>query len=319
MTDSPQRILLIFLDGIGLGEDDLAINPFAAAPLPHLRALLGGCRPVLSELDASGRIVGENAILIPADATLGVPGRPQSGTGQTALLTGQNAPALFGRHFGSWVPTTLRPLLGRESLLSRSVRAGRSAAYANAFPLALGVRRRPIAFTYAAHAAGLLVRDAAELRRGEAVASSITHARWRAHLDPNFPDVTPEEAGRTLSRIAREVDLTVYAHYDTDVAGHRQELPAAVAALETVDRFLGAVLETLPTEGLLIIASDHGNLEDIRGGHTFNPVPVIAVGAGREGLTEHIRDLTHVAPALLALLGVEPAEAPRHNESDTAS
>ena len=38
------RVLLIFLDGIGLGDDDPAINPFAAARTPTLEALAGGRR-----------------------------------------------------------------------------------------------------------------------------------------------------------------------------------------------------------------------------------------------------------------------------------
>ena len=33
------HILFLFLDGIGLGEDDPAINPFAIAQMPHLHAL----------------------------------------------------------------------------------------------------------------------------------------------------------------------------------------------------------------------------------------------------------------------------------------
>ncbi|CAN5735057.1 alkaline phosphatase family protein [soil metagenome] len=305
MLASPDGILLIFLDGVGIGDGEPAANPFVTAQLPHLRALLGGRLPILSDLDPSGQIVAGRALLVRADATLGISGMPQSGTGQTALLTGRNAPALFGRHFGPWVPTGLRAMLGEESLLARAAGAGRRVAYANAFPLAIGVERRPIAFTYAAHAAGLLVRDATELRAGEAVASSITHHLWRSHLGTGFPDTTPEDAGRALARIAAQAELTVFAHYDTDTAGHRGELAGGVAALEKVDRFLGAVLAALPEDILLVVASDHGNLEDATRGHTRNPVPVIAAGPGRERVAERVRALTDVAPALLSLLGID--------------
>lgn len=303
---SAERILFVFLDGVGLGEPDAGRNPFAAARLPVLRALLGGRRPLRGALGAGGRIEGEAAVLVPADATLGVPGRPQSGTGQTALLTGENAPALFGRHFGSWVPTPLRPLLAERSLLARVAAAGRRAVFANAYPAELGVARRPAAPTLAAHAAGLLDRDAAALRAGRAVASSITNERWQAHLGAgSVPTVSAAEAGRTLARIAAGAELTLFAHYDTDLVGHRRSLAEAVAALERVDAFLGGVLAALPPHTLLVVASDHGNLEDVRAGHTCNPVPVLGVGAGREALAERVRAITDVAPALLALLGID--------------
>ncbi|HEX2187259.1 MAG TPA: alkaline phosphatase family protein [Longimicrobiaceae bacterium] len=302
-------MLLVFVDGVGIGADDPAANPFAAARLPRLRGLLGGRLPLREQMDGGGHIVAPGAVLAATDARLGVAGRPQSGTGQTALLTGVNAPAGFGRHFGAWVPTGLRPVLAAESLLARAVRAGRSAAFANAYPihrfgLDVFVGRRPAAAPLAAHAAGLLGRDREELRAGRAVASSITNERWRAELGVEVPDVTAGEAGRNLAGIAAEHEVTLFAHYDTDAAGHRGDLAAGVAALERVDAFLGGVVDALPADALLVVASDHGNLEDVAGGHTLNPVPTLAAGRGREALAERVRDLTHVTPALLELLGI---------------
>jgi phosphopentomutase len=81
----------------------------------------------------------------------------------------------------------------------------------------------------------------------------------------------------------------------------------AVEALERVDDFLAGVLGALPADALLVVASDHGNLEDVRVGHTRNPVPVIAVGPGSRRLATGVRSLTDVAPEILALLGVRPA------------
>ncbi|HEU0077794.1 MAG TPA: alkaline phosphatase family protein, partial [Longimicrobiaceae bacterium] len=105
--------------------------------------------------------------------------------------------------------------------------------------------------------------------------------------------------------IAAEHAVTLYAHNDTDAAGHREDVAGAVAALERVDAFLGGVVDALPADALLVVASDHGNVEDVGGGHTLTPVPVIAVGRGRELLAGRVRDLTHVTPALLGLLGIE--------------
>jgi len=309
----PRRAVLVFLDGVGIGAGDAAVNPFAAARLPRLEALLGGRRPLAEHLDADGRIVAERAVLVAADATLGIDGLPQSGTGQTSLLTGRNAAALYGRHFGPWVPTPVRPMLAAENLLSRAVASGATAAFANAYPLTGAdprIFRRPAAPMLAAQAAGALTRGVAELAEGRAVASSITNERWRERLGPEVPDVTPEEAARTLARIASGARMTLFAHYDTDYTGHRGAFSAAVAALERVDAFLGALADALPDDALLIVCSDHGNLEDVRAEHTTNPVPLLAVGAGREAFAD-ARSILDVAPRILQMtgLGTGPRDA----------
>src|SRR5690606_37535490 len=111
-----RRVLFVFVDGVGLGPADPAVNPLARPDLPALAALLDGRAPVLEAAPYHGRA----ASLVGLDATLGAPGLPQSGTGQAALLTGRNAAELFGRHFGPWTPTALRPLVERESILARA-------------------------------------------------------------------------------------------------------------------------------------------------------------------------------------------------------
>jgi hypothetical protein len=306
----PGRVLLVFLDGVGIGEGDAGSNPFAAARLPALDRLLGG-RMVRESLDGDGRMRGGRAGLASADANLGVDGLPQSGTGQTALLTGCNAAEMYGRHFGPWVPTSLRPMLAAENLLVRAVESGLTASFANAYPLASmpadpRIFRRPAAPPLVARAAGVLTRDLDALRAGRAVASSITNEHWRARVGDLCPDVTPEEAGRTLAALAGEAHVTLFAHYDTDVLGHRGSAGESAAALERVDAFLGALAGALPPDALLVVSSDHGNVESLTDGHTRNPVPVIALGPGRDALLDRVRVLTDVTPALLAALGIAP-------------
>lgn len=304
----PRRAILVFLDGVGIGPADRAVNPFAAATLPNIRGILGGRLPVTEDLDARGRIVSDGAVLAAADATLGMEGVPQSGTGQTTLLTGRNAARVYGRHFGPWVPTALREMLAAENLLRRARDAGRLVAFANAYPIALidadpRIFRRPAAPPLAAISAGALTRDVPQLVAGEAVASSITNDRWRQRTT-EVPPVTAEQAGRNLAAIAAGADLTLYAHYDTDHEGHRGGMEGSVAALEGVDAFLGGLVAALAPGTLLVISSDHGNVEDVREGHTLNPVPVLAIGPGREVLARGIRTIADVAPAILGLLGI---------------
>lgn len=307
MTESPGRALLFFVDGVGIGDNDPRYNPFATAHLPTLRGLLGGRLPVMKNLDSAGRITGAAAVLTAADATLGVPGLPQSGTGQSALLTGDNSAQRFGRHFGPWVPVSLREGLERDSLLSRTRDRGLRPSFANAYPQpAVGLARRPAAPPLAARAAGVLTRGAAELIAGRAVASSLTNQRWRAHSKNDIPDVSADAAGRTLGLLAAEADLTLFAHYDTDYIGHRGDLAAAASALEKLDGFLFGLLESLTPDTLLVLASDHGNIEDVRGGHTRNRVPVLARGPGAAPFAAGVRAITDVAPALLRILRTAP-------------
>src|SRR5687767_7872854 len=130
------RVVLLFLDGVGIGPADPSGNPFLTARLPELVGLLGG----VPTLDRSklGTVRGR---AFPLNATLGVPGTPQSGTGQTALLTGVNAAERFGSHFGPWTPVALRPLLEERSVLKRAVDGGLATAFANAYPRGWPVSR----------------------------------------------------------------------------------------------------------------------------------------------------------------------------------
>lgn len=307
MTAHPTRALLLFLDGVGVGPPDPAINPFLRAHLPTLAHLFGGSIPVLDAGAGDVAARSGHGGWVAADATLGIPGRPQSGTGQTSLLTGENGAVRFGRHFGPWVPTALRPLLAERNLLSRAGAAGRRVAFANATPASalahVAGRRRPSAPPLAAQAAGVLVRHEEELRAGRAVASSITHETWQRY-HPDMPSVTAPAAGRALAGVVREADLTLFAHYDTDLVGHRRDPAAAAAVLERVDGFLAGLLEALPADALLVIASDHGNVEDASTGHTTNPVPVIASGPGAGEMLRRVRSIADVTPALLDRLGV---------------
>jgi hypothetical protein len=293
------RVLFVFLDGVGIGPPDPEVNPFLRAELPTLRGLLGGALPTL---DGPRVEAGDSAAAFPLDANLGMEGTPQSGTGQTALLTGVHAPARFGRHFGPWVPVALRPVVEEESVLRRAVRGGREVAFANAYPTGWPRStgdRWPAAPPLAARAAGLLVRHAEALAQEDAVASEIVNDRWRRLPGlAQLPTPTPKGAGRTLGRLAGRHDLTLFAHYSTDHAGHEDGMDGAVTALERVDRFLAGILETLGDDTLLLIASDHGNIEDVTQGHTRNPVLGLLAGPGAEGRSRDLHSITDVAPAV---------------------
>ncbi|HSH45190.1 MAG TPA: alkaline phosphatase family protein [Longimicrobiales bacterium] len=307
------RVLVVFVDGVGLGPDDPGTNPVAAASLPAIRTLLDGALPLLTTPPGAR----DRATLVGIDATLGVDGMPQSGTGHATLLTGRDAVRLFGRHYGPWVPTALRPVVAEEGLLARAKAAGARVAFANAYPEELverareqGVRGRRLGQLragppLAALGAGVLDRHTTALERGAAVSSEIVNDGWIQHLGrTSLPRLSPESAGENLSRIAGENDLTLFAHYTTDLVGHRGTPEEAVAAMERVDSFLAGILEVLPDDVLLLVVSDHGNLEDVRCEHTRNPALGLVVGRGHPQVAGRIRDLTDITPAVLDALGV---------------
>jgi 2,3-bisphosphoglycerate-independent phosphoglycerate mutase len=188
------------------------------------------------------------------------------------------------------------------------VAAGGRAAFANAYPRGWpGPRgsRRVAGPPLAARGAGLLTRHEESLGQGDAVSSEIVNHGWRTHLGHDWlPDVTPAEAGANLARIAGDHHLTLYAHYSTDTAGHRGGMAGAIEALERVDHFLRGLLDALDPSVLLLIASDHGNIEDVHSGHTLNPALGLAVGDTPPNAFE-LRDLRDIAPFILNVLEIE--------------
>jgi 2,3-bisphosphoglycerate-independent phosphoglycerate mutase len=291
-------LLVVFLDGVGLGPDDPATNPFARGATPTLRGLLGG--PLISQ----GVVDRPGVLLIPTDATLGVAGLPQSATGQTALLCGVNAPAIAGRHVTAYPTEELRDVLARQSIFARGRSAGARVALANAYSpeyfAAIAARQlKMAAVTYAAQAAGVPLRTVEDLRDGRAVFHDLTNGRLR-QWGYDLPELTPRESGRRLALIAAGEDLTFFEFFLTDLAAHGR-IPISVdSVVAMVDELLGGVLEA--RDGVtVLVTSDHGNLEDDRTtAHTTNPVPTLAIGPGRDAFRS-VRAISDLAPAILAL------------------
>jgi hypothetical protein len=300
-------LLLLFLDGVGLGPNDPATNPFVRTPTPALRALLGGPL-VLREPFERGDV-----LLRAADATLGVPGLPQSATGQTALLTGVNAPALIGRHVTAYPTAALRTLLAGSSLFAQLAGRGARVALANVYSpeyfQAVAARRLKVAaVTFAAQAAGVRLRTLEDLRAGQAVFHDLTNRRLR-QWGYEVAEVTPCESGQRLASIGAGADLTFFEFFLTDLAAHGRIPMSADDVVTMVDELIGGILERRDPTLTVLITSDHGNIEDGHTGlHTTNPVPVLAVGPARAAFRS-IRAITDLAPAVVsAVLGDEAVD-----------
>ncbi|MDE3090610.1 MAG: hypothetical protein KGJ80_14625 [Chloroflexota bacterium] len=300
----PMRVLMLFFDGWGLGADDPATNPFLNAPMPTLRALFGDTLPT----NTNGNFQSARATLVPTDATLGVPGLPQSATGQTTIFTGVNASREIGEHLGPYPNPALLKILTADNLFKRLVAANRRVAFANAYPpifferLARNKARRS-ATSHAVSAAGVRYRGIDDLRAGNAVSVFVTNKMWVEH-GANVPLITAYDAGRNLARLANENDLTVFEYFLTDAAGHKAKPEFTARVLDEIDQLLRGVLDEIDlANSLVITTSDHGNIEDTSAkGHTRNPVPTLLIGAGHAQIAPRIHALTDLTPAVVDYL-----------------
>src|ERR1043165_7814883 len=196
------RVLFIFMDGIGLGENNPETNPFARAKMPNLNKLLDG-RSLRKE---SAPFHGEYATLLAVDPTVGVNGLPQSATGQAILLTGINIPAALGYHYGPKPNPEVAAFLKEDTLFSRFAKEGKRAALLNAYPPRYfqGIdsgKRLYSSIPLSVTNAGLpLFKDEA-LFAGDALSADFTGEGWRTMLGfLDAPVMEAHEAGKKLAR-----------------------------------------------------------------------------------------------------------------------
>ncbi len=300
------HILLLFLDGVGLGDDIPAVNPFAAAHLPVLTALANGRR----WLRETGVQHSERAIFVPTDPRLGLPGKPQSATGQAAILTGLNVPQLIGEHYGPKPNAAIRDLLTRHSFFKQVRDRGLPAALLDAYPprlhhdIARGKTLRS-SIQQAAYAGGQELFGMDELLAGRALTPEWTGQSWHTYLKlTDTPLYTPQQAGRRLVEMSREYAFAMHSHWMTDHVGHRGPLERGIELLELFDGVMAGILETWDDdEGLVIVTSDHGNLEDVSSrAHTENDVPTLIIGSAKAVFADGLRSLSDLVPRMAALL-----------------
>ncbi len=301
MESLPKTIIYIFIDGIGFGEDNPQINPFAKYA-SRFFSILGGA----SWQDYPG-------IVLRADAQMGIPGLPQSATGQTALFTGYNGPALLKRHVNGYPTFTLRPYLKDKSILKVFQENGRKATLINAYSgwyfekLKNSPRKERLmsASTMIQYGTGLPFFTLEDLKNNKSIYMDITHWFLRKRgYDIEIKD--PVERGRTLVKIARDYDLILYEYFLTDKAGHSGQWEMAKKNITILDKFLQGVWEEMDTEKeLVIISSDHGNMEDLSvTTHTPHPVPVILHGKGESFLADGLEYLYDIPRKVYQLLDI---------------
>jgi len=292
------RVVLLFVDGLGIGRKDRDINPCTRSPCGLL-----------------ANFQGENSGALPfdgyccgLDVTLGVKGLPQSATGQTALLTGVNAARLLNRHLNGFPNKRLREILLAHSILKKVCEMGKRAAFLNAYrPIFFNLDRetqlRLSATTVANLAAELPFFTLEDVVQGRSLYQDFTN--WDL-IQRGFemPIYSPQEAGEILAQESEKYDLCLYEYFKTDAAGHSQEFDRAVEEIQKYEAFLKAFLERVDRERtLIIVSSDHGNVEDLSvKTHTRNPAMTLVWGKGARKLKEKLQSIVDIAPLILTVL-----------------
>ncbi|MCB1172875.1 MAG: alkaline phosphatase family protein [Leptospiraceae bacterium] len=293
------RVLYLFIDGIGFGSPDPEINPFAKFARSSLR-ILGDPDYIHSRWKIS-----------PLDAHQGYPGLPQSATGQTSLWTGQNGSRAMGHHKTGFPGPTLKKIIAEHSIIKRFQEDGSRATLVNAYSPRYIERiqsqpRFRSASTLVQQASDQPLKNLTDLEQQAAIYMDITHEmmhRFMPEYKSRFPRRSPVQTARILLDILRKHDLVLYEFFLTDKAGHKQDWSHARWCIETLESFLDTLLAGIdPASELLILASDHGNLEDLSTKtHTHNPVPGLFYGQSDAYFANQCHELADVPNTILAL------------------
>ena len=134
------------------------------------------------------------------------------------------------------------------------------------------------------------------------------------------PEMSEPEVARDLEQAidAGEADVYIVNFANCDMVGHTGVIPAAVAAVESVDAGVEQVLSAVKRAGgVAFVTADHGNADKMLAedgsphtAHTTAPVPFALVDYSGRGLRLSGEEgaLCDIAPTMLAAMGVE---APR--------
>lgn len=285
------KILLFFIDGFGIGDKNNPKNPFLKANTPLLDKI-------------SNHNLGT---YIKTDVSMKVTGLPQSATGQTALLTGKNAAKAMGRHKSGFPGPTLIELISKYNIYKQLAKYNLTSTFANAYTKSYvknvykNKQRASVTTQCVLHSENKF-RFLENIKNNNAVYQDFTNKilKDKGH---NIPIFSPMKAANNLSKICLDYDFTLYEFFQTDKAGHSQEMNFAIETLENLDEFLTQLVQNLENKVTIIITSDHGNIEDLSTKtHTKNKVPTIIIGKQKLDLKNNIKSITDITPAIISEL-----------------
>jgi 2,3-bisphosphoglycerate-independent phosphoglycerate mutase len=296
-------VILLFIDGVGIGKKDFEYNPFFKYIFKTFTEFFGSVPSLDNPI-----IKRNDGFIFPADARMGVEGFPQSGTGQTSIFCGINAPQFVGKHFGPYPYSTLIPIIKEQNIFLEFIRRNKKVFFMNAYPKVFfdyidSGKSRFSVTTLSSSSSGLKFNSIADVLEGRALTAEITNERWNSKLGYNLPVLKPSVAAKRLLNVASCNDLVVYEYFLTDHLGHGRYEGNTENTLNVLDEFLLTLFTKIdPQKFTILLCSDHGNFEDLSvKTHTLNPSLTISYGLHASFLYQKINDLSDIKNSLLEI------------------
>lgn len=286
------RMIIIFIDGLGLGCEKKSKNPLFAANTPNIDYIFYRYK------------------VIPTDASLGVDGLPQSATGQTAIFTGVNAAKILGKHISGQPTYTLKKIIMNNNLFKQLINMGLTVTNTNVYRQEYLNRmmdnkdrmNRPSVTSIMNISAGLEFRTVEHYIKGKGIYHDIS---GQLLIDYGYKvnRLSPKEAAERLCEISREYDVSLFEHFMTDIIGHMMDMDRSIMQLEMLDDFLGELIRLVDLRNdVILLTSDHGNIEDVTvKTHTMNKVPTVILGEAPCHIPLRIASLLDITPAIIQM------------------
>lgn len=293
---------MIFMDGVGIGKKDYENNPFFKFGFKTFSENFGSIPHLKNE-----KLSCESGYLFPVDASMGVPDIPLSGTGQTSIFCGVNAPKILGKHFGPYPYSTLVPIIKERNIFKEFKRRRKKVNFVNAYPKVFfdyinSGRRRLSVTTLSCLLTGIRLNKIRDLHQGRALSAEIDNRRLVERMNYKLPVIQPETAANRLLRIGSQNHFTLFEIFHTDHLGHGRNIDWLEYTTGIIDRFLLHLTRNLKKNMTLIICSDHGNFEDLSiKMHTLNPAIGMVFGKYSFELSQKIKTLADIKPAIMEM------------------
>ena len=310
------RMIFIFLDGVGIGKSEPS-NPFHRAGASYL--------PFFGQ----NLCWTDQTPVKPIDPLFGIPGFPQSATGQTTLYTGKAVPVLLNRHQGTTPNKFMRKIIREYNLISLLKNKRVKATFINAYPVFARFfnsghinikadgrfefsREFPELFKKRISVTSCMMIssrikpfDEGDILAGKSIYQDYSN-RELTKRGLSLPEFTPEKAAEILFKQSRQYDFMLYEYFQTDIYAHRKSVSECTDLIKKLNRLIERLVTLLDKRtDTLLITSDHGNLEDCSvHTHTLNPVPLIVWGKGSQKLREAISTIADVTPAIARLFSI---------------
>ncbi|MEX0714423.1 MAG: hypothetical protein WD278_18955 [Pirellulales bacterium] len=140
-------------------------------------------------------------------------------------------------------------------------------------------------FLHAARQAGLPLATWHDVRRGQALTSSMTHQLesdfdWSLFGQEALPLRSCEQAADVLWALVEQHSFVFYKYQLADLVAHSGRLELARDVFETIERFVEALLQRAAGDSFVVVTSDHGHLEQVEyhHGHPKTKVPTWCFG-----------------------------------------